>query len=161
MTFAIWKAKYNVRLGEDGGAAAELPVITHLPNGGYVVAWKEGAQLKLKIYNGAGDTNGTIHSVETTTAAGNYIDIQPIGSNGDFALGWNAGQTPNADLRVRVFTHHDDGTYTGGTVQTVQSNTTGSLELPSIVARPDGSFISTYTNGQDVFFQLHAADGNK
>ena len=35
---------------------------------------------------------------------------------GNFAVGWNSGTTGSATLKVRVFTHNNDGTYTGGTI---------------------------------------------
>ncbi|MET0527460.1 MAG: calcium-binding protein [Microvirga sp.] len=163
MTFAVWKPKYDIRQGDDPTvrAEAERPVVAYLPNGGYVVAWSEGDnQLKLKIYNGAGDTNGTVYSVDAASARGMNIDIQPIGTNGNFAVGWNSGTTGSATLKVRVFTHNNDGTYTGGTITDVQSNTTGSSEIPSLSARTGGGFTSTYTNGSNVFLRLHEADGS-
>src|SRR4051794_38993173 len=126
MTFAIWKPKYDIRQGDDNGvkADAERPTIAYLPNGGYVVAWSEGDnQLKFKVYNGAGETNGTVYSVDTASARGMNIDVQPVGNDGSFAVGWNSGDATNATLKVRVFTHNTDGTYTGGTITNVQSNT--------------------------------------
>src|SRR3954447_18779024 len=111
MTFAIWKPKYDIRQGNNAsvGADAERPTIAHLPNGGYVVAWSEGDnQLKFKVYNGAGETNGPIYSVDAASALGMNIDIQPVGTDGSFAVGWNSGDIHNATLKVRVFTHNTD-----------------------------------------------------
>jgi hypothetical protein len=40
MTFAIWRAEQDVRLGEATNSDADRPAIAYLPNGGYVVGWR-------------------------------------------------------------------------------------------------------------------------
>ncbi|MBM6579131.1 hypothetical protein ILT44_02960 [Microvirga sp. BT689] len=160
MTFAIWKAKYDVRLGEVSGQYADRPSIAYLPNGGYVVGWREANQLKFQVYDGGGNTDGAVYSIDTENTPGNNLDIQAIGTDGSFVVSWNAGAVTNGTLKTRVFTLKDDGSYSGGDVRTVTTNVTGASELASVSSKMDGGFVSIYTKNNFVYFQAHAADGS-
>jgi Ca2+-binding RTX toxin-like protein len=160
MTFAIWKAKYDIQLGEVSGQYADRPSIAYLPNGGYVVGWREANQLKFKIYDGAGNTDGVAYSIDTENTLGNNLDIQAIGTDGSFVVSWNAGAVTNGTLKARVFTLKNDGSYSGGDVRTITTNVTGASELASLSSKMDGGFASIYTKNNFIYLQMHAADGS-
>src|SRR5690349_5803301 len=103
MTFDVCRAEQDVRLGEVV-ASTDRPVVAYLPNGGYVVGWRENNQLKFKIYNGLGDSDGTVYSVDTGATPENTLDIQAVGPDGNFAVSWNAVGSPKNELKTRVFT---------------------------------------------------------
>ncbi|MFC1457602.1 calcium-binding protein [Microvirga arabica] len=168
MTFAVWKAKYDVRLGEATNSYADRPTIAYLPNGGYVVGWREANKLKFKIYNGAGEslknTDGTdkVYSVDAMSDAGNQnnLDIQAIGTDGSFAITWNETIGSNSALKTSIFALNDKSEYvSGGITQigTTPGSSSTSTELASVSAKMGGGFISTYSDGQSVFLVLHNA----
>jgi hypothetical protein len=160
MTFAVWKAKYDVRLGEATNSYADRPSIAYLPNGGYVVGWRENNQLKFKVYDGGGNTDGTVYSVDAAAEKGNNLDIQAIGTDGSFVVSWNAGANINGEMKSRVFTHNGDGSYTGGEIRTEHTNQTGAAELASLSVNENGGSVSTYTDGVSVYLRLHGDDGS-
>ncbi len=161
MTFAIWRAEQDVRLGEATNSYADRPAIAYLPNGGYVVGWREADQLKFKVYNGAGDSTGVVYSVDSGAEPENHLDIQAVGADGSFVVSWNAGTDSNLDLKTRVFSHNGDGNYAGGTINTVHENVTNPAELASLTSKMNGGFASTYMVGADVYFSMHDPNGAK
>ena len=165
MTFAIWMAEQDVRTGEATNSYADRPSIAYLPNGGYVVGWRENNLLKFKIYNGGGesqknpDGSDKIYSVDGGTTAENNLNIQSTGDDGGFVVSWNESAGPNvSDMKTRVFTPDAQGNYAGGAVTTV-GTTTGAAEMVSVSARMVGGYLSTYTDGTDVYMTINDGTG--
>jgi hypothetical protein len=86
-----------------------------LPNGGYVVAWRDTGQITFQIYNGNGDKVGSTH---TTTAPinGTVSQWQPdilTKSDGSFVITWTEGtgvSTGGQILRSQTFNMHGQST---------------------------------------------------
>ena len=164
MTLAIWGTERFARLGEDGGASVYRPALATLPNGGYVVGWREGNALKIKVFDGAGDTTGTVYYVDQAGAAWsqNYLDIQAVGDNGSFAITWNVTAThPNYDLKTRVFTSDGNGNLTGGTVHTIGAAFSTSSVSNASMASHDNGYVATYMQGTNVAFTILDESGAK
>jgi Ca2+-binding RTX toxin-like protein len=164
VTFKIWRAEQDVRISEDAGGSTDRPSIAYLPNGGYVVGWRENNLLKFKVYNGNGDVTGpgagTVYTVDGGTGNENNLNIQAIGTDGSFAISWNEGLTNNYDLKTRVFTLNDNGTYVGGPVNDIHHASSGNTaELASLTLTMDGGIVSTYMVGNDVYMAAHDASG--
>ncbi|MEZ0167752.1 calcium-binding protein [Microvirga sp. TS319] len=153
-----------MRLGEDSGNSVYRPALATLPNGGYVIGWREGSALKLKVFDGSGDTTGTVYYVDQAGAvsAQNYLDIQAVGNDGGFAVTWNATAThPNYDLKTRVFTPDSNGNLTGGAVHTVGSAFSTSSASNASMTSHDNGYVATYMQGTNVVFAVLDANGAK
>jgi hypothetical protein len=164
MTLAIWGTERYARLGEDAGASVYRPALATLPNGGYVIGWREGNALKIKVFDGSGDTTGTVYYVDQAGAAWSqsYLDIQAVGDDGSFAITWNVTAThPNYDLKTRIFMPDANGNLTGGTVQTVGAAFSTSSVSNSSMASHDNGYVATYMQGTNVAFAVLDETGAK
>jgi hypothetical protein len=105
VTFAIWGTESDVATG----SRIDKEMVAALPNGGYVVVWKDHNTLKFQIYNGLGAKVGTAKALPSTGGIQYIADIQAVGNEGNFAISWNDGLT---SIRTRVF--DADGTDVSG-----------------------------------------------
>ena len=93
-------------------------MVTALPNGGYVVVWRDSSTLRFQIYDGLGAKVGGAKILPNTGGIQYIADIQAVGNDGDFAISWNDGLQ---SVRTRVF--DVDGTdISGGNPVIVKSD---------------------------------------
>ncbi|WP_152568913.1 hypothetical protein [Microvirga sp. BSC39] len=157
MTLAIWSPETQVRTGSDARTSVYEPTITTLPTGGYVVGWRESDQLKFKIYDGLGNTTGTIYSVNAGVGVQSAFEIHAIGNEGGFAVSWNVGG-PNGGARalnVRVFSPEG----TPGVVTNLTASTGDSQFLAAMAQGQNGGFVSTYKDNGQIRFSIHDSNG--
>lgn len=146
MTLAIWGTEKVVRYA---GTSVDDPAITALPTGGYVVGWRENQQLKFKLYDGLGNSTGTIYSLDVSAGDQRYLDFQAIGNEGAFAVSWTIGRT------VKAVVFGPSGT--AGTIQTL--STTAADYVAPLAAGPNGGFVSVHKAGEALNLSVHGADG--
>lgn len=155
MTISIWKPEQNIRTGAEVGFAVDRPAIAALPNGGYVVGWREGNVLKFKVYDGLGNSNGVVTSVAASGAANqNYLSIKAIGNEGRFAVSWNESTGTDYDLKTRVF----EADLTAGTVHKI-ADPTAETYISAMATRSNGGFVSISMDGTKLNFEIHDATG--
>ncbi|MBB4041689.1 hypothetical protein GGR34_003367 [Microvirga flocculans] len=161
MTLDFWATERTARFGEEGGGSAYRPALATLPNGGYVIGWREGNTLKIKVFNGSGDTDGQVYYVDAGGAAStqNYLELQAVGDDGGFAVTWNVTGTTAFDLKTKVFTPGDNGVLTGGPVRTVAAAfSTSSVSIASMESHDTG-YVSTFMQGTSIVFSVHDSTG--
>jgi Ca2+-binding RTX toxin-like protein len=116
--------------------AADLDAITMLPNGGYVVAFRQDQRIAFQIYDGKGDKVGGIHLVAEPVAGAQWEpDILTYKADGTFVITWteaSGGTGGGRVLRSQAF----DMAGTPSTVTTVNNST-----------QEDGAHLSTDGNG--------------
>jgi hypothetical protein len=164
MTITIWQPELTVRSGNEFKVSMNYPAVGTLPNGGYVIGWNENNVLKFKVYNGSGDTDGTIYSVDSAGIGSGQTNlrIQAVGNDGDFAVSWVAkSSNGNNDFKTRVFTDDNKGGFIGGAVQTVSEPTIQFNDIPNMDDAPSGGYVRTYKDKLNIVFELHNANGER
>ncbi|MEE1656007.1 calcium-binding protein [Microvirga sp. CF3062] len=164
MTNAVWNNSEQ-QVAANSGITREM--VTALPNGGYVVSWRQGESngggtIFFKIYNGLGMQVGGVHSLPNAGQSQNIADIQAIGTEGSFAISWNEsnpGQSNSFSIRSRVY--DVSGNITSGTNPVIHE---GGLALdvgdtPSMARNGDSGFVTAYETGGKVFLAVQDDKG--
>ncbi|RED51620.1 tandem-95 repeat protein [Aestuariispira insulae] len=155
--------------------AQDMPDITALSDGGFVVVWQSNDQngssnakdVYLQRYDADGNKVGDETLVNTDLPSDDQ-DPQVTGlANGSYVVTWwSAGQ--DADGRgvfAQVF--DADGNKVGGEFQ-VNQHETKYQDMPAVTALTDGGFVIVWqsndqngsSNGRDVYLRRYDADGN-
>ncbi|WP_201859289.1 calcium-binding protein [Microvirga soli] len=164
MTFAIWNnSETQVAVNSD----MSREMVTALPNGGYVVAWRQGESngggtLFFKIYNGLGVQVGGVHSLPNVGQSQNIVDIQAIGTEGSFAISWNESapnQAGSFSIRSRVY--DVNGNITSGTDPIILASGLGldNRDTPSMARNGNSGFVTAYETGNKVFLAIQNDNG--
>jgi len=116
--------------------SVEKEMVTALPNGGYVVTWRQGNSLFFRLYNGLDEpVSGPVAVANEAGHIQRVVDVQAIGADGSFAISWNDSidtQTNSSSIRTRVF--DSNGTATSGTNPVILTSglSLGNNETPSM-----------------------------
>ena len=109
VTPKIWSLLDTLTL--DGNADRDS--LTMLPNGGYVVTWRENQKIAFQLYDGAGTKVGGTNFVQTSTAPQQFSDVVSYTSDGGFAILWTESPSSTGrDLIIQKFSF--DGSLNGG-----------------------------------------------
>lgn len=115
MTFKIWGIEDAARpSGTDQDAVAMLP------NGGYVVTWRENNAIAFQVYDGNGVKSGNVRFVAESNLPQQVPDIVAIGTGGAFAITWTEPLADGGRL-MRSQTFNADGS--ANSAQTESANT--------------------------------------
>ncbi|MEH2590705.1 beta strand repeat-containing protein [Bradyrhizobium sp. AZCC 1721] len=157
----------------------DLPTITALADGRFVVAWTDlsqtggdtsGTAVRAQVFNADGTPSGSEFLVNTTTASSQVAFTITALAGGRFVVAWTdfsqtGGDTSSAAVRAQVF--NADGTPFGSELL-VNTTTTSHQESPTISALADGRFVVVWTDlsqtggdtsGAAVRAQVFNADG--
>lgn len=121
----------------------DLDAITMLPNGGYVVAFRQDAKVGFQIYNGNGDKVGGTHFVAAPTtnssgaALGQWEPSLHTHSDGTFIIGWTEAAGNAGGGRIL---RHQQFDANGNTV--VDNNGNPIIKTVSSTVRYDGAGIT-------------------
>jgi hypothetical protein len=146
----IWKIQSDVSTASGG---VDLDAITMLPNGGYIVTWRDSARIAFQLYDGKGDKVGGNQFVPAG-AAQQFADVQPIGLDGNFAITWTENTGTNASARdLKTQRYSFDGKTIGPVVTLATS--TNVNDGAQMVANDQG-WVTTYVEkvGNDTFVKL-------
>ncbi|NBJ09550.1 calcium-binding protein [Microvirga arsenatis] len=103
MTFKFWNTESEVVTG----SGLDRETVASLPNGGYVVAWRNNEKIYFQIYDGAGrKAFETPKLLVEDTRLHNIADIEVNPVDGTFAIAWNSsvrGDASSFSFSTRVF----------------------------------------------------------
>ncbi len=182
----VYAQQYNADGTLNGGefqvnsetvANQELPNISALADGGFVITWNSFNQdgSNFGVYGQRYNTDGTRNGVEfliNSFTVNNQQDSSVTGlENGGFVVTWMSyNQDAPGDLNQGVYgqRYNADGTRAGVEFQ-VNTDTVNNQQNPQITALADGGFVITWDSydqdagGADygVYGQRYNADGSK
>ncbi|MGO4524856.1 calcium-binding protein [Microvirga sp. 2MCAF35] len=106
---------------------ADQDSLTMLPNGGYVVTWRENQKIAFQLYDGTGAKVGAKSTVEGSTAPQQFSDVVSYTADGGFAITWTEGAGTGRILRVQKFNY--DGSSNGAATIISQSTLTDGAQI--------------------------------
>ncbi|RDI59364.1 calcium-binding protein [Microvirga subterranea] len=159
MTFAIWGVEEAVyiRNPNTGSSSVGDDVVAALPDGGYLVLYRDGNSLYLQRYDGAGaKVPGDRIPVSTNGAAQERSDIVVL-DNGSFAVSWVEKVGTQYTVKSRAY----DSNGAPATPDPVTLVVGTGNDVPSVALRPSGQgFITVYKQGTEIKFALQAPNGS-
>jgi hypothetical protein len=102
MTLKIWGTQDIVA----NTLGVERDSLTMLPNGGYVVTFRQSQKIGFQVYSGNGEKVGGVKFVDgpVTGAVQEFSDIASVDSNGQFVIAWTESLTTGKRvLRTQAF----------------------------------------------------------
>ncbi len=144
----------------------QLPSITGLTGGGFVVAWQDSVTdsatlgVYMQVYDSAGATVGS-ETLVNTTSTGSQQDPHVSGlQDGGFVVVWTSTQTDAGDIYGQRY----DSTGTAvGSEFIVNTTTTGIQERSSVTGLEDGGFVVIWESpdaaSDGIFGQRYDASG--
>ncbi|MDF2866948.1 MAG: Hemolysin-type calcium-binding region, partial [Gammaproteobacteria bacterium] len=156
----------------------EMPSLTTLSNGGFVVSWhsnnqasaSSGMDIYAQVFAADGTKVGSDFLVNTFTPREQSQAVLAALSNGGFVVSWQSthqvSSTSSRDIYAQAFTAN--GTKVGGEFL-VNTFTTGAQAKPTLTALSDGGFVVSWnsenqvsgSSSYDIYAQVFAADGTK
>src|SRR5690242_17928063 len=122
----------------------DAPVVTSLPDGGFVVSWEDlsstGGDIKARIFNANG-VGGSEIVVNTTTTSGQFTPTITSLLNGGFVVSWEDDSQANGDaaaIRAQMF---DAGGNKVGSEVVVNAPNGSEQDAPTITALAGGGFV--------------------
>src|SRR6266446_686229 len=157
--------------------AQELPTITALPDGHFVVAWRDYSQtggdrsstaVRGQVFNPDGSKSGGEFLGNTTTAGPQEEPTIAGLADGRFVVAWtdssaSGGDTSSSAIRAQLF--NPDGSKSGSEFL-VNTTTLHQQYQPTVTGLPDGGFVVAWTDGSDfstsknIRAQVFNADGS-
>jgi hypothetical protein len=139
--------------GPGGGGEAniqEAPALAAGPGNLLFIAWQDRSAGKIRgrTFNPSGNVLGTQQEI------GDGARVQLAATTN----GWVAVWESQTDVKLRAL--GADGTPSGAE-QTVNENTNGTQNHPSVASLPDGRFAVVFASNGDIFLQRYAANGSK
>ena len=143
--------------------AQDLPEITALTDGGFVVTWRDlsrgvggadgdttGYAVKAQVFAAGGSKVGSEILVNTATADSQHDQQITALSNGGFVVTWNEGSEgeggaggDDSDYAVKAQLFTAGGSKVGSEIL-VNTATAGAQTFPRITVLPDGGFVVTW-----------------
>jgi Ca2+-binding RTX toxin-like protein len=115
---------------------ADRDSLTMLPNGGYVVTWRENEKIAFQLYDGTGAKVGGKNFVDASSGKGQqFSDVVSYTADGGFAITWTEGVKNDSGRTLRTQKFKFDGLANGDATST------------SVSAQTDGAQIATNGNG--------------
>jgi Ca2+-binding RTX toxin-like protein len=136
VTPKIWSSMDTMALG----TSVERDALTMLPNGGYVVTWRENEKIAFQLYDGTGAKVGMKSFVDTPITSQQFSDVVSYTADGGFVVTWTEGTgTTGRILRMQKFNF--DGSANGGA--TTINNTT-QFDGAQMTANGSGGWATVY-----------------
>ncbi len=143
MTFAIWGVEdaVYIRNPNTGSSSVGDDIVAALPEGGYLVLYRDGNSLYLQRYDGAGaKVPGDRIRVSTSGAAQERSDIVVL-DNGSFAVSWVEKVGTQYSVKSRAYNSNG----TPATTDPVTLAVGTGNDVPSVALRSGGQgFITVY-----------------
>ncbi|WP_262030370.1 calcium-binding protein [Microvirga sp. Mcv34] len=118
VTPKIWSPMDAVTL--DGNADRDS--LTMLPNGGYVVTWRENQKIAFQLYDGTGAKVGGKSFVEGSSIGQQFSDVLSYAEDGAFVVTWTEGAESGTGRTLRMQKFNFDGSPMNGGASTIALN---------------------------------------
>jgi len=150
----IWSSMDVVTLDHN----VQWDSLTMLPNGGYVVTWRENEKIAFQMYDGTGAKFGEKHFVDAPVASQQFSDVVSYTADGGFVITWTEGTGTGRPLRMQKFNF--DGSANGGATTI---NTTTVTDGAQMAANGNGGWVTAYVenfgSGDTVRLTQFSAEG--
>ncbi len=148
MTLKFWNTESNVATG----SGVDREIVASLPNGGYVVVWRDTKKIYFQRYDGLGQKVGDPTRVSEDARSHNIADIEVDQATGNFAISWNSSQDDAAgsfSITTRVF--KIDGEPIGIVGNPVGlSLTIDNWDAPATVRNGNDGYVTVYDEGSKI-----------
>ncbi|QFU17917.1 calcium-binding protein [Microvirga thermotolerans] len=111
VTPKIWSPMDTMALG----TGVDRDSLTLLPNGGYVVTWRDNQKIAFQLYDGTGAKVGGKSFVEASGTEQQFSDVVSYTADGGFAITWTEG-TGGSGRILRMQKFNFDGSANGGSI---------------------------------------------
>ncbi|WP_165820090.1 calcium-binding protein [Microvirga sp. KLBC 81] len=136
VTPKIWSSMDTVALG----SSVERDALTMLPNGGYVVTWRENEKIAFQRYDGNGAKVGAKSFVDTPIGSQQFSDVVSYTADGGFVITWTEpAEVTGRILRMQKF--NVDGSANGGATTV---NATTRVDGAQMAADGSGGWATVY-----------------
>ncbi|MGE0503572.1 MAG: DUF5801 repeats-in-toxin domain-containing protein [Rhizobiaceae bacterium] len=161
----------EIVVSDTDGLAQTAPVVTALPDGGYVVIWESRAEgfgtpprsVVGQRYDTDGNTVGTQFTVSSATSTNSMNPSVAALADGGFVVTWNRsfGAPDGEELFARVY----ESNGTPGAEIEVNTTTAGNQLLSSVIGLPDGDFLVVWDTdlgggNREIMARRFNADGS-
>jgi len=162
-TTGIYQQRYDVNGNPIGGERLvntttggdqDMPSVTGLPNGGWVVTWSSQGQdgsgygIYQQRYDSAGNPAGE-QLVNTEKGSDQFASSVTALEHGGWVVTWTSHGQDGSGYSIHQQRYDNSGNPVGGEVR-VNTATTDNQQVPSVTALSDGGWVVTWTsNGQD------------
>jgi len=153
VTPKIWSSMDTVAFG----TSVERDALTMLPNGGYVVTWRENEKIAFQLYDGTGAKVGAKSFVAAPINSQQFSDVVSYTADGGFAIAWTEG-LPSTTRTLRVQKFNFDGTDNG--ISTL-NNTTTLKDGAQIVANGNGGWAIAFLGISGTFGAIRLTQFNQ
>jgi len=148
----------------------EMPSVTGLAGGGYVVAWQSYGQdgsfngIYTQRYSAAGVAQGSETQVNTTTAGEQYLPSIAALAGGGYVVVWQSNGQDGFGLGTYMQRYDASGVAQGGETR-VNTYTIEGQEAPSVTGLAGGGYVVAWQSyGQDgsfngIYTQRYSATG--
>jgi Ca2+-binding RTX toxin-like protein len=135
--------------------------LTMLPNGGYVVTWRQNERIAFQVYSGNGEKVGGTHFVgdpidSTEDKGQQFSDLVTYDADGSFVITWTESNQPSGrTLRSQKFN------FDGSTDNVVTDMSTTALNDGAQVASDGaGSWVTAFVDTSDAVKLMGAGPSN-
>ncbi|MXQ12049.1 calcium-binding protein [Microvirga makkahensis] len=155
MTFKIWGAESSARLsGTDRDAVAMLP------NGGFVVTWRENSTIAFQRYDGNGVKSGNVQFVASSSLFQQFADVIAIGTDGALAITWTETLATGGRL-MRSQTFNVDGSPNGALTENASVQMDGAQMASNDRNGWATAYVEKVSGTNTIRLLQHAADGTQ
>jgi Ca2+-binding RTX toxin-like protein len=175
--YGIYAQRYDANGAVTGGeflinnttsGNQQLPAITALPNGGFVVTWQSadvsGTGIFARRYDAGGTALGTEFQVNTATASTQETAAIVALADGGFVVTWQSNLQDGSSNGIYAQRYDSNGVAAGAEF-IVNATTVNNQIAPAITALADGGFVVTWQDSvQDgstwgIYAQRYDASG--
>jgi Ca2+-binding RTX toxin-like protein len=154
MAIKVWGTEDVVRFP---GVSVDRDAVTMLPNGGYVVTWREGTtKIGFQLYNGLGQkVGGTQFLPVGAGGAQQSASVLAFGGDGDFVITWAENSTAGKAFFSQKYTF--DGSANGA--PTAFGNAANSQDSTNMVTNVQEGWATAYVENNTVKLLQHDGTG--
>lgn len=155
MAINIWGTEDTVRYP---GVSVDRDAVTMLPNGGYVVTWREGTtKIGFQLYNGLGQK---VAGAQFLPAGGGgaqqSASVLAYGGDGDFVITWAENSTTGKAFYSQKYAFN--GTANG--VPISLADAANSQDTTKMIGNSQGGWATAYVESNTVKLLQHDASGS-
>jgi hypothetical protein len=157
MAIEDWGNPILVHQGTTGTGSSDQRTVTALPNGGYVVVWRNGSVASVQVYDGLGRSVGTRKDIASTAGSPQLPDVAAL-EDGSFVVAWHSASRTIQTQKFSILGVPDGGIVTVAAGQTGHENS-----FPSVASDGDGVAVvwanNNTTSAEDsIWFQARGRE---
>ncbi|ANY78706.1 hypothetical protein BB934_11100 [Microvirga ossetica] len=155
MTLKFWNTESNLATG----SGVDREIVASLPNGGYVVVWRDTKKIYFQRYDGLGTKVGGPTIVAEDARDHNIADIAVDPVSGEFAISWNSsqGDAPGSfAITTRFFDLNGNALATDNLASELSID---NADAPAMARNGNNSYVTVFDRGSAISLFVHNRDG--